>query len=189
MRLTRAIRTGVGLSVVIGVAAFGWAHEPSPSRTTAPHQHRKPVRITMDELHKAGGVPPGWRFTIPAGDATAGRQVFAKLECFKCHEIKGEHFPHAAGQPGDAGPELTGMGSHHPAEYFAESIWDPNAVLLIGPGYTGPDGLSVMPDYRDSVTARELIDLVAYLKTLTARHDHRPAPAKPPHEGQPHGHK
>lgn len=185
MSITRTIRTGVGLCVVFGVAAFAWGQGHSPSHATAPQQHRKPVRITMDELHKAGGVPPGWRFMVPKGDPTGGRQVFEKLECFKCHEIKGEHFPHAAKQPGDVGPDLTGMGSHHPAEYFAESIWDPNAVILTGPGYTGPDGLSVMPDYRDSVTARELIDLVAYLRSLTGRHGHGQAPATAPS----HGHK
>ena len=26
----------------------------------------------------------------------------------------------------------------------------PNAVIVEGPGFTGPDGLSKMPDYRDS---------------------------------------
>lgn len=88
------------------------------------------------------------------------------LECYKCHEIKGEHFPDAPKQPGDTGPELTGMGGHHPAEYLAESILNPNAVIVAEPGYTGPDGLSIMPDYRESLTVAELIELVAYLKSL-----------------------
>jgi len=88
------------------------------------------------------------------------------LECYKCHEIKGEYFPDAPKQPGDTGPELTGMGVHHLAEYLAESILNPNAVIVTAPGYTGPDGLSIMPDYRESLTVAELIDLVAYLKSL-----------------------
>jgi uncharacterized protein involved in high-affinity Fe2+ transport len=58
------------------------------------------------------------------------------------------------------------MGGHHPAEYFAQSIVDPNAVIVAGPGFVGQDGRSVMPDYRDSVTFTELVDLVAYLKGL-----------------------
>src|SRR2546422_3347053 len=37
-----------------------------------------------------------------------------------------------------------------PAEYFAESILSPNAVILDGPGYTGPDGKSIMPSYARS---------------------------------------
>ena len=58
------------------------------------------------------------------------------------------------------------MGDHHPAEYFAESILNPNAVTVTEPGYTGADGLSIMPDYRESLSAADLIDLVAYLKSL-----------------------
>ena len=38
--------------------------------------------------------------------------------------------------------------------------------ILAGPGFTGPDGRSIMPDYRDSLTFAELVDLVAYIKSL-----------------------
>jgi hypothetical protein len=80
------------------------------------------------------------------------------------------------------------MGPHHPAEYFAEAILNPNAVIVTGPGYTGSDGLSIMPDYRESLTVVELIDLVAYMKSLGGDHGH--APAVKPHDGghRPHGH-
>lgn len=33
-------------------------------------------------------------------------------------------------------------------------------------GYTGEDGLSIMPSYADLLTLQEWIDLVAYLKSL-----------------------
>jgi Cytochrome c/Fe2+ transport protein len=136
---------------------------------------RRGVRIGMDELHRAGGVPPGWRFNWPAGDARKGREAFARLECYQCHEVKGESFPPVSPDPTRRGPALAGMGAHHPAEYFAESILDPNAVIVTGPGYTGADGLSIMPDFRDSLTLAETIDLVAYIRSLTggdhARHD------------------
>ena len=142
----------------------------------APKSSTPPTPITMDELHRAGGVPRGWKFTLPAGDAKRGREVFARLECAKCHEIKPD-FPKTGGA-GDVGPELTGMGAHHPAEYFAESIVDPNAVILAGPGYVGPDGRSIMPDYRDSLSVAELVDLVAYIKSLGAgEHHHHEANA------------
>jgi len=121
------------------------------------------VRITMAALHQAGGVPPGWRLSVPPGDVGAGRRTFADAGCPSCHAVAGESFP----PPGGAGPELTGMGSHHPAEYFVESILTPDAVLVDGPGYIGPDGRSVMPSYPD-LTLRQLADLVAYLKSLTA---------------------
>jgi len=97
-------------------------------------------RFTMEELHRSGGVPRGWKFTLPAGDPAKGRRAFADLECYTCHAIQGEGFPASGGDAKSVGPELTGMGSHHPAEYFAESILAPNAVILDGPGYVGPDG-------------------------------------------------
>ena len=134
---------------------------------TPPAGARGGVRISMDELHRGGGVPRGWRFTWPDGDAKKGREVFAKLECYQCHEVKGEPFPPVAQDPSRRGPALAGMGDHHPAEYLAESILNPNAVILTGPGYTGPDGLSIMPDFRDSLTLAETIDLVAYIRSLT----------------------
>ena len=126
------------------------------------------IRITMDELHAQGGVPRGWKFLMPAGDAAEGRKVFAAMECFACHDVKGEDFRRDSKTPQGAGPELTGMGSRHPAEYLAESILNPNRVIVLGPGYTGADGLSKMPGYADSMTLKQLIDLVAYLKSLTA---------------------
>jgi hypothetical protein len=58
------------------------------------------------------------------------------------------------------------MGAHHPAEYFAESIVNPNRVIVKGPEYTGSDGLSKMPSYADSMTLKQLVDVVAYLKSL-----------------------
>jgi len=186
MRNDKVISAGLALGVGLMLAVGGWADEkkddhPHPPGTP-PHEHPKaPVRITMEELHKHGGVPPGWHFSFPDGDLKAGRKVFTKLECYKCHEVKSEHFPHAPKGPDTAGPELTGMGPHHPAEYFAEAILSPNAVIVTGPGYTGPDGLSIMPDYRESLTVAELIDLVGYLKSLKGEHGHAP-PGKP-HEG------
>ena len=143
------------------------AGEHSHATGSMPHDHPKvPIKITAEELHRLGGVPPGWKFRFPDGDPAAGRGVFAKLECYQCHTIRGEAFPQSATSAGNIGPELTGMGGHHPVEYFAESILNPNAIIVTGPGYTAADGMSIMPDYRDTMTVAELIDLVAYLQSL-----------------------
>lgn len=137
-------------------------HQPGPE--SAPPAG---VRITHEQLHAPGGVPRGWKFSIPPGDPAAGKKVFVTLECYKCHSIKGESFPATpAKQADEVGPDLTGMGDHHPAEYFAESILDPNKILIEGPGYIGPDGKSKMPEYLESMTLREWVDLVAYLSSL-----------------------
>ena len=121
-------------------------------------------RITMEQLHAAGGVPPGWRFSLPAGDPAAGRKAFVDFKCFACHAVKGERFPLEPGQVASAGPELSGMGSLHPTEYLVESIVNPNAVLVDGPGFIGGDGRSIMPTFPQ-MTLTQLADLVAYLKS------------------------
>jgi putative copper export protein len=118
--------------------------------------------ISMEALHAAGGVPAGWRFTPPPGDAALGREVFGRLGCFACHRVKGERFPAPTGR----GPDLTGMGHHHPPGYLLESVLNPDAVIVEGPGYTDARGRSTMPELARGLTVAELLDLVAYLRTL-----------------------
>lgn len=165
MSKTRTVLAWCGslLALALGLGLSAWAQQGTATRP-------KPIRIPMEELHKAGGVPPGWKFAFAAGDPVKGRKAFVDFECFSCHQVKGEKFP--PGKKGDVGPELTAMGGRHPTDYFLESVVNPNAVIVEGPGFTGPDGLSTMPDYRDSMGVAQLIDLVAYLKSLTGRDDH-----------------
>ena len=157
------------LSIAVTVMAQGHAgHAPAQrpaGQSAAPNDTSKPRPISMDELHRFGGVPRGWKFTLPpGGDPARGRQLFAELECYKCHTVQGAGFP-PLGSDGKTGPELTRMGAHHPAEYFAESILAPNNVLLSGPGWIGPDGRSTMPSFADSLTVTQLLDLVAFIKS------------------------
>jgi mono/diheme cytochrome c family protein len=147
-------------------------HDRSAAPKAAPAPAAGPRTLTMEELHRLGGVPRGWKFALPEGDAARGRQVFADLECFKCHAIKGETFPAVEPDARNAGPELTGMGTHHPAEYFAESILLPDAVVVSGPGHTGPDGRSIMPSYADAISVKQLVDLVAFIRSQTGGDSH-----------------
>ena len=54
------------------------------------------------------------------------------------------------------------MGKHHPPLYFLESIVNPSAVVVEGPGFADAAGRSTMPAYPD-LTAAQLQDLVAFL--------------------------
>lgn len=154
---------------VMTLALLAWISQPQDGfghKHAAPVQEETPeapVRMTMEELHQMGGVPHGWKFALPQGDPARGREVFVRMECYTCHTVHGESFP---ANPEKAGPDLTGMGAHHPAVYFAETIINPNRIIIQGEGYTGPDGLSTMPSYNEDLTIAELIDLVAYLKSL-----------------------
>src|SRR5437867_2877568 len=151
-RISSPSRTGIGSLASAVCARAGHARSPTAAATNA---HRP----TLD-----CGI--GCHKTPRAGDVATGRRLFVDFGCASCHAVKGEAFGAKAGEQG-VGPDLTGMGSHHPAEYFVESILNPDAVLVDGPGYSGPDGRSVMPAYPE-MTLLELADLVAYLQSLTA---------------------
>jgi mono/diheme cytochrome c family protein len=162
----RGVRTRPLLLIALVLAAScgeeGRHPMAAPARSRPLRSSAEPLRIDMAALHAAGGVPPGWRFTLPDGDVDEGRRTFVELGCHSCHAVKGESFA----PPDDderVGPELTGMGSHHPPLYFAESIVNPDAVII--EGYADHQGRSRMPGYPD-LTVVQLVDLVAYLQSL-----------------------
>jgi mono/diheme cytochrome c family protein len=115
------------------------------------------------------GMSASWKFTLPQGDPVEGRKTFVESECYKCHEVKGETFPAVAAAEKGVGPELSQMAGMHPVEFFAESVMNPNAVMdpdAKGKGYLGDDGKSKMPDYSDSLTVKQIVDVAAYLASL-----------------------
>lgn len=117
------------------------------------------------------GMSADWKFTLPQGSPVEGRKSFVELECYKCHEVKGETFPAVAAAEREVGPELSQMAGMHPVEFFAEAIMNPNAVVdpdAKQKGYLGEDGKSKMPDYGDVLTVKQVTDLAAYLGSLTA---------------------
>lgn len=120
----------------------------------------------VDQRMEEHGMPVDWKFTLPTGDPVEGRKIFVDMECYKCHEVKGETFPTVAAEGGAIGPELSQTAAMHPVEFFAESIINPNAVIDPedkAKGYLGEDGRSKMLDYNDLLTAKQLVDLAAYL--------------------------
>ena len=157
------------LLTCVVVAACGREDRKPVVVARQPRVSPRSVRITMDALHQLGGVPAGWQLTPLPGDAEAGRRTFQDLGCPSCHRIAGEPFADQA--TGGPGPDLTGMGAHHPPAYFLESIINPDAVLVDGPGYVSRDGHSAMPAYPD-LTVTQLEDLVAYLSSLTSGDPH-----------------
>jgi len=115
------------------------------------------------------GMTSDWKFTLPQGDPVAGRKIFVEVECYKCHEVKGEKFPALAEGEKGVGPELSQMAGMHPPEFFAESIINPNAVIdpdATKLGYLGEDGKSKMPDYNSVLTVKQVVDLTSYIASL-----------------------
>ena len=155
----QALRTCRCMSVLATLVALAAAAAAQPA---AP-----PVHISMEALHAAGGVPPGWQMALRPGDVQGGRQLFFEQGCHTCHVVQGANLPAVAPEQRRNGPELTGMGKHHPPLYFLESIVNPSAVVVEGPGFADADGRSTMPAYPD-LTVAQLQDLVAFLSSLTA---------------------
>jgi len=152
--------------VVLGCTAL--LVDSTPARHAAHAAHRAagshgPSHMSMERLHALGGVPRNWLLTVPPGDARRGRKIFRNLGCFACHHVSGEDFP----PPAAPGPDLTDVGSHHPPAYLLESILNPDAVIIDEPGYVDARGRSTMPDFSARLSVSELIDLVAYLESLS----------------------
>jgi mono/diheme cytochrome c family protein len=174
------------LTATLAMLLAACDRQQETARNPAPPT-RPSVRISMEALHRAGGTPPRWKFTPPPGDVAAGRRAFEELGCHSCHTVQGEPFSIVT----KTGPELTTMGGHHPPEYFAEAIMNPDAVLVEGPGYIDAQGHSTMPAYPD-LTVAQLADLVAYIGSLTVErlgvqpaagmHDHGAMGGPPPVE-------
>ena len=126
--------------------------------------------------HDGGhGTPKDWKFTLGKGDAAEGRKLFVEVECYKCHEIKGESFPSVAADEKGIGSELSQMAGMHPIEFFAESIANPDAVIDADAkeqGHVGADGKSKMPSFADVLTVKQLADLATYLASLGGGHKH-----------------
>jgi len=150
------------VSSLLGAAVSSIQAQPSRGR-----EHGEHASPQQEPAHDEHGTSEGWKFTWPKGDPVKGREVFVKLERYGCHEVQGEKFPTPSG---DIGPELSMMGPLHEAEYFAEAIIYPNAVIQKGQGYEAADGSSKMPSYNDLATVQEVIDLVAILERAQATH-------------------
>ena len=177
-----AVMAGIVLMLALEISFVlsGWSAEPT--RGSGHEDHQLMMHHDSPAIQRGGqATPKGWRFALPPGSVDVGRKAFADFECFKCHAVQGERFPAIKPDEGGVGPALSGMGSMHPAEYLAEAIINPNASAAWRikhhkeekRGYLGADGKSKMPGYNGAMTVQQLIDLVAYLKSLTGPVEHK----------------
>jgi nitric oxide reductase subunit C len=127
----------------------------------------------------SGAAPRGMPYVegSPAsGDAvTRGKALFdGAAACATCHSrTQGltQIGPSLAGIARTAAQRLADPAYHGKAksaeEYLRESILDPNAFVVPGATYAGPDGKSFMPpDFGTRLEPGAVNDLIAYLETL-----------------------
>ncbi len=107
--------------------------------------------------------------------AVAGQQLFQTLGCVSCHGATGE---------GGRGPALNGLfgretqlvgGQKIIADeaYIRESILNPQAQLVDG---FGP----IMPTFQGQISEDQLVQLLAYIKSLQANSPQQAAPSSSP---------
>lgn len=98
-------------------------------------------------------------FFLPVGDQAAGREAFIELYCHYCHLVPGD--ADMPGLAGDAkGPDIGSRQSDRSREWIA--------MAIVAPGHEMPPLMrlpqSPMGDYKDSMTVRQLMDLVAFIE-------------------------
>ena len=95
--------------------------------------------------------------------AAAGQQLFQSLGCSSCHGANGEggRGPVLAGVFGQKTQLQTGQSQTVDEAYIRESILNPQAKLVAG---FGP----IMPTFQGQVSEDQLVQLVAFIKSLPA---------------------
>ena len=102
---------------------------------------------------------------VPKGDPQAGREAFVALYCTSCHVVVGEaDLPKPVTDlPVPAlGPKLGAL----PAGELASAIVAPSHKVSKGVFEETEGSLSPMADFSGAMSVRQLVDLVAFIRSL-----------------------
>ncbi|HLD50000.1 MAG TPA: cytochrome c [bacterium] len=111
-------------------------------------------------------MEPADGFFLPGGDAAAGQKAFTALKCNTCHWVQNnmELNPPVVQK---AGPMLGEKQAGYAAGWIANSIVSPShTIALDSDGEAEGNELSRMGDFSESMTVRQMINIVAYIKSL-----------------------
>ncbi|HEV8607708.1 MAG TPA: cytochrome c oxidase subunit II [Tepidisphaeraceae bacterium] len=118
-------------------------------------QHSKMIgRVVVMDQQKY----QDWLAGTPAEEspAVAGGKLFESLGCIKCH---GEKAPTMAGLYGSRQRMIDGAIVEANEQYLRESILDSTARVVAG--YA-----PIMPSFRGQITEEQLMEVIAYIKSL-----------------------
>jgi sulfur-oxidizing protein SoxX len=116
----------------------------------------------------AQGVKSPAGFRLPDGNPERGRAVFIALKCAGCHQVKDVDLPATSAEM--TRPVVLGGETIYERTdgELVTSIINPSHRLAFGypaDAVTTDGRHSKMKDYSDTMTVRELVDLVAFLHT------------------------
>jgi cytochrome c oxidase subunit II len=111
--------------------------------------------------------------------ALQGRKTFLKYRCLACHSAdENARAPVLENLYGKAVPLSDGRVVTADENYIRESIYYPSAKIVAG--YE-----NIMPAYKGQVTEDEMIELIAYIKSLAPGQTPRRVESYPPPTGTP----
>jgi len=102
---------------------------------------------------------------FPMGDPEAGRFVFSQFRCHSCHRVS-EDREWATPIAALPGPELGVFQANQNACTLASSLISPSHIISEEIAAQSEGQLSPMGGLTEIMTVRQLIDLVAYLKSI-----------------------
>lgn len=115
----------------------------------------------------AACAPADTGFTLPEGDAEAGRQAFVELGCTSCHEVAGAEGLRDPEVPAERTIRLGGR-TDTPIGYgdLVTSIINPSHRVSREnlPEGIDAEGNSAMPSLNEFMTVEELVDIVTFLE-------------------------
>jgi mono/diheme cytochrome c family protein len=114
------------------------------------------TKLDLLEAMRPGEVSEAkWAASATGGDVDRGRWIVenhSSASCIRCHVVRG--------RGGIAGPSLDDVGVRLGPAALLESIIDPQKVVADGYGQT-----SSMPEMRETLTPREVRDIVTFLRS------------------------
>ena len=115
-----------------------------------------PIPIRFGAHQAAAPVVAVSNPTFQSGDPVAGRRTFIALQCIDCHRVA-EDAELPRGRRAVAGPLLSDLQRFAPSEVA-------NRIVSRSTGAGQELFDKEMKDYTQPMTARQLVDVVAYLR-------------------------
>ena len=119
--------------------------------------------ILMRSVNVGKESPAG--FVLPLGDAEQGKQAFVELSCVNCHSVEGVVF---ADVPMDQPKPFVALGGEKAkvttyGQLVTAIIHPSEGILDQNPYFADPEGASLMPNLRETMTVQQMADLVSFL--------------------------
>ena len=124
------------------------------------------VIIVLATLTACGGKESPLGFSLPEGDANAGKEAFVTLHCNACHstpDVEQLEGGLSGGITVSLGGNVTQIKTY---AKLVTSVINPSHRISKAnpPQMVAVDDISRMPNYNSLMTVEQLIDVVAYLQ-------------------------